>query len=164
MPFNSLILTCLSERTGFVESGGRISIARQSNESVLFFVIDEQSNPASTLRRDLSIQGAICDLIVYYEKDNRKTACFIELKSGNVSRAVKQVVNTCDYFRRWLLQCLRGRACLGQYESIKWKAYIYLHGGTPRLTSREKQRLENCFGARNYLIRREENLGRFLRS
>lgn len=40
MPFNTLLLTSLTSKTGFSEHGGEVSVKPESHEIVLFFNID----------------------------------------------------------------------------------------------------------------------------
>jgi hypothetical protein len=163
MPFNSLCLACLSPKTNFTESGGHVSIRKQSDECVLFFVVDPSSNRVSTAREDLTINGKICDLVVYYRKDDKSVICLVETKGSNVARAVQQVKNTYDHLKRALNQATQGRACRTLFEDIVWKAYVCLHGSSPRDIRNHRTTLNGYFGQRNCDIKRHQAFGDFLR-
>ena len=149
--------SCLIPKTSFSEAGGRVSVQPKSEETIHFFVIDDDINPDCTLRQDLGIVGAICDLLVSYAKENKKLLCLVELKGKNLRRAVEQVANTYKYLRKSLSQ--------PQLQQIKWKAYIHQHGSSPSKTDRDwiKNRLERGFGKNNYCVSRASDLGNFLR-
>ena len=102
MPFNTLLLTgCfLPGKTSFTEDGVQLSLQPESGETVLFFSIDDQSNPNCKFRQVLGIQNdkKICDLIVFYAKENERIICFVELKGSKLGTAVEQVTNTDKYF------------------------------------------------------------------
>ncbi len=159
MPFNTLLSTCLLSGTHFTESGKTVSLQRQSHETVLFFSIDDQSNPACALRRNLNLTGPICDLLIFraaFTRDGtlRSTAlCLVELKGGDVRKALKQVENTYRFLCRSLPQSLR--------SNLVWKAYVLLYGGSPRNCKRARQRLER--EGVQVGIRRTGNIGDFLR-
>src|SRR6266496_3008362 len=89
--FDVLLLTCLISGTSYGESGNRVHVSPRSGENVLFFVIDERSNESSTLRRDLQIDGNMCDLVIYYKSNNKKSISFVELKGRDLQIAVRQV-------------------------------------------------------------------------
>jgi len=90
MPFNTLLLTeCfLPGQTHYKESGVKIGLQPESGETVLFFSIDNQSNPNCKFRQLLGINEEnqrICDLIVFYAKDNQRVICFVELKGSDLT-------------------------------------------------------------------------------
>ncbi len=102
MPFNTLLLTCLKSGKSFGEGKARVSVSRPkeyaSKETVIFFSTDDQSNEKSTLRDDLGVNGALCDLVVFYAPDNgdKKVLCLVELKGKNIKPAVEQVTNPAN--------------------------------------------------------------------
>jgi hypothetical protein len=157
MPFNTFILTCLSEKTSFAEKGGRVSVIPKPGEIVLFFVIDERTNKNSTARQDLPISGKICDLIVYYAKDCEKVICLVESKGSSVKDAIEQVINTRDHLQKSLNNSTTGKACHCQCNTIKWKTYISLHGSSPKITKDYHKELES-FGKGNYMVKRGGDL------
>lgn len=60
-----------------------------SGETILFFSIDDHSNPPCKFRQLLGMQGEnICDLLVYYATQQERTVCFVELKGKNRGKAV----------------------------------------------------------------------------
>jgi hypothetical protein len=164
MPFNTLVLTCLVPETSLSEAGSNVSLQRKSGETVLFFHIDEQSNPRSTLRRDLNIEGKLCDGLVLYRKDTDPTLCMIELKGGDVEGACEQITNTHKYLKQALSTTMRDKKAGRQAVStIIWKAYIHLHGAAPKDTKQCKVGLEKVLGRNNCDIGRTSDLGSFLR-
>ncbi|NJL34742.1 MAG: hypothetical protein HC893_13920 [Chloroflexaceae bacterium] len=49
--------------------------------------------------------------------------------------------------------------------NIIWKAYIRIHGSAPiNLKEKNMDGLEQVFGKRNYRVRRDQDVGAFLRS
>lgn len=141
MPFNSMVLTCLTTGKHVGESGRRVSLAskRGMDEVALFFSVDETSNSGCSLRKHLGITGPICDGVVYYYAPERKVICFVELKGKNLEGAVKQVVNTLNKFKRGLGRELQG--------GIDWKACI-LYGGAAhsRISKNCQAKLRSAFG------------------
>jgi len=102
MPFNTLLLSCclLPGKTSHIENGVNVSLQPASGETVLFFHIDEQSNPNCKFRQLLGLNQEgmkICDLIVFYAKENERIICFVELKGGDIKTAKEQVINTYTY-------------------------------------------------------------------
>ena len=163
MPFNTLLLTCLIPGTSVSEHGGRVSVEPQSGEVVLFFVVDDQTNPDSTLRQDLGIVGAICDCVVYYVKGDKKVLGLVELKGSNLDRALDQIMNTFQCLRQSLRACTLRRDCRPCFLQIDWRAYVHIHGSAPRNTKQASRLLTQAFGKAKFAITRERNLGSFLR-
>lgn len=164
MPFNTLLLTCLSTKRSFSEAGGRIRFNQDTNETILLFVIDQESNRNSTVYQDFIKNGPVCDLIIYYIKDNEKIICFIELKGSDIQKAIEQIENTFNKFRKSLEQSTRDKDCCPHCTNIRYKSYILLHGSAPRLTKDHGQRLEHCFGRGNVSISRCEDISNFIRN
>ena len=163
MPFNTLLLTCLKSGKSFGESGARVSVSRpniyDSKETVLFFSIDDQSDEKSTLRDDLGLEGALCDLVVFYAPDSgdKKVLCLVELKGKDIKHAVEQVTNTC----RSLKNNFNNKTHIQQ---ITWKAYILTTGGAHKNTKRTMDKeLAEYFGKKNCDISTKENICEFLR-
>ncbi len=109
MPFNTLLLTCLqSTQTVLADSKTKVLLKGiKTDETVLVFESDNQSNPRCKLRKFLwdNQQGqGLCDFIVFYANDEQRVICFVELKDniGDLKKAVNQVVNTYDAFRQHL--------------------------------------------------------------
>lgn len=162
MPFNTLVLTCLVPETSLSEAGSNVSLQRKSGETVLFFHIDEKSNPRSTFRRDLKIEGKLCDGLVLYRKDDNLTLCLIELKGGDVETACEQITNTHRYFKPALSAAMRDKKSGNQaVASVIWKAYIHMHGASPNDIKGYKKKLEGL--GCNCSITRNSDLGSFLR-
>src|SRR6266436_501803 len=112
MPFDTLLLMTLRHGTSVTEKGVTVRIStdrkqadRGSNEIILFFKTDEQ-----IVRRDLGIQDgeAICDYLVFYSREGKndeeseKVLCLVELKGGDVKRAMEQVNSTYEHLKQFL--------------------------------------------------------------
>ncbi|MFP5273553.1 hypothetical protein [Coleofasciculus sp.] len=161
MPFNTLLLTeCfLPGQTHYKESGVEISLQPESGETVLFFSIDDQSNPNCKFRQLLGIDKDnqnICDLIVFYAKDNQRMICFVELKGSDLGRAVKQVCNTDKFLRQKLNES-------SSFSNLTAKAFIKLKGSIPQEHRRYQEELIKHFGDQNFDIGRTTDFGQFLR-
>lgn len=98
----------------------------------------------------------ICDLIVFYAKDNEKIICFVELKGSNIKTAKEQVINTYTHFDQYLRKC-------GLLDSYTAKAYIKTNSSVPQEINKYQQELREKFGEGNYQISRDPNLGNFIR-
>src|SRR4028119_2083054 len=101
MPFENLLLSSclLPGQTAFKENKASVEVKPLAGETILFFNIDDQSNPGCKLRELLwgTEKGQkMCDLIVFYAKDSERVICFVELKHniGHLGHATKQVINT----------------------------------------------------------------------
>jgi len=107
----TLLLTpcLLSGKTRFDENKASIWIKPEEDETILFFSIDDQSNPKCKLRqlfwREKTCEK-MCDLIVFYAKGNEHIFCFVELKDTlaeeDLNQAIKQVTNTYTHFKQHL--------------------------------------------------------------
>ncbi|MEH2093250.1 hypothetical protein [Nostoc sp.] len=161
MPFNTLLLSCclLPGKTSYKENGVEVSLQPASGETVLFFMIDNQSNPNCKLRQLLGLNQEgmkICDLIVFYAKESKRIICFVELKGGDVKTAQGQVITTYTYFKKLLKK---------SEPSLNFiaKAYIKSNGSAPQEIDKYKQELKQTFGEGNYDISKNSDLGDFLR-
>lgn len=158
MPFNTLLLNCLKSGTSFSENGVGVSIRPQSNETTLFFSIDEQSNPNSTFRKDLSINGGLCDLIIFHVEHNidERVFCFVELKGGDTKHAVEQVINTFDAVKAKINKDK-------MFNDVKWKAYVLTTGSSHKDIKKLRYMLNIKF-SKNYCdISTHNNLDEFIR-
>ena len=161
MPFNNLLLSSclLPGQTSYTENGVEINIKPSSGETILFFLIDNQSNPNCKLRQLLGLEQEgmkICDLIVFYAKESKRIICFVELKGGDIKTATEQVITTYTYFKKFLKQ---------SEPSLNFiaKAYIKSNSSVPQEIHKYKQELKRTFGEGNYDISRNSDLGNFLR-
>ncbi|HFD38750.1 MAG TPA: hypothetical protein ENJ31_02700 [Anaerolineae bacterium] len=158
MPFNTLLLTCLIPGTSFTEQGATVRMEPRSGETLLFFAIDDQSNPGCGLRQAINLyDGAICDLAVFYVPSDRdrNILCLVELKGSELDRAAEQIRNTY----RALSSRLRPHA-----QQVEWKAYILEHGSAPKLKRRRaRETLQQILGKKAFAIKRDRDLGAFLR-
>jgi hypothetical protein len=137
--------------TRFQENDTCVEITPQSKETILFFCIDNNSKahsncPNCGLRNLLwkKEEGQpICDLLVFYAKDDRRVLCFVELKDNksDLEHAVEQVANTYDGIKKHL-------KLTNQYEM---KAFLIGHRGTSPIKRTNENILKQKFGANNYL-------------
>ncbi|MDZ8185911.1 MAG: hypothetical protein RMX96_13790 [Nostoc sp. ChiSLP02] len=161
MPLNNLLLSSclLPGKTSYTEKGVEINIKPSSGETILFFCIDNQSNPNCNLRQLLGLDREgmkICDLIVFYAKENIRIICFVELKGGHIKTATEQVITTYKYFLKFLKQC-------GTSLNFIPKVYIKSNSSAPQEIDKYKQQLKEQFGDGNYDISKNSDLGDFLR-
>lgn len=108
MPFNMLVTTCYKPGSSHHEQGkGRnsgisVKLNDPESEKIIFFVIDEQTNPRSKFREyfDMESEGEnISDLLVYYSNIEKGINSIVvtELKSGSdFKQATKQLINTIN--------------------------------------------------------------------
>lgn len=159
LPFEILLLSpcLLPGQTSFKESRASVRVDPQPGETILFFNIDEQSNPACKLRKFLwgkETGQKICDLMVFYAKENERVICFVELKDniGDLGHATEQVINTYNSFKVHL------------NSSYTAKAFIYgFAGSSPQEHQEYQRKLLKEFGKNNFEFGRNNDLGNFLR-
>ncbi|MEG3931094.1 hypothetical protein QT990_07530 [Microcoleus sp. T3_B1] len=161
MPFENLLLSSclLPGQTYFKEHKASVKVEPLEGETILFFNIDDQSNPGCKLRQFLwgTEKGQkMCDLMVFYAKDSKRVICFVELKDniGDLGQATKQVINTYDTFKVHL------------QKSYTPKAFIYAWAGSLPYEHEEYQReLLKAFGKNNFDFNNRSNdaLGDLLR-
>jgi hypothetical protein len=89
MAFNYLLWHCLQDRTSFSEEARGVTIARQSDETILFFAPDGEAVRHQT--RTYFNVSQFCDVIIFYQKTNRQVLLFVELKGGDIEHAVTQL-------------------------------------------------------------------------
>ncbi|MFN5240496.1 MAG: hypothetical protein ACK5WC_06860 [Aphanizomenon sp.] len=160
MPFDHLLLSgCLvPDKTSHTEDGVEVSLKRESGETVLFFHIDDQSNPNCKLRQILGLDQEgmpMCDLIVFYARETERIICFVELKGGDLDKAKKQVINTYEKFNKLVQK---------SQSTFTPKTYIVFNGGSSHNDIKGfQEELKNKFGEGNYDISRNSDLGNFLR-
>lgn len=161
MPFNTLLLSCclLPGKTSYKEDGVEVSLQPASGETVLFFHIDEKSNPNCKFRQLLGLDREgmkICDLIVFYAKESERIICFVELKGKDINTAKEQVINTYTYLDKFLKKT-------DSSLSFTPKTYIVCNSSVPQELDKYKKELKNKFDEGNYEISRNSDLGNFLR-
>ncbi|MDQ1254286.1 MAG: hypothetical protein QG646_3517 [Euryarchaeota archaeon] len=151
---------CTITRTTFTENGTTVNVHAQPEESVRFYVIDEASNPRSTLRENLKINEGICDLVVYYTRtlkvtNGKEIFCLVELKGKKIKDAVDQITDT--------FKVLKSHSS----KKIKWKAYILINLASHiKVGDAEKRKLRQNFGRHGWRITKindRDDLGDFLR-
>ena len=81
MPFDNLMLMpcLLPGQTSFKEGKTKVIVQPQPGETILFFNIDDRSNPGCKFRQFLwgNREGEnICDLIVFYARGEERIVCF----------------------------------------------------------------------------------------
>lgn len=146
--------------TCHTDSKAKVDITPKSNETILFFCIDDQTNKGCGLRQFLwgNAEGKnICDLIVFYACENKKIICFVELKDnlGDLGKAKQQVINTYNAVKQKIKLNNNYRA----------KAFITAHhGSAPQEHQRYEKELKATFGDGNYEYNCKCNeLDKFLR-
>jgi len=165
LPFETLLLSSclLPGRTDFKESNASVEVTPLPGETILFFNIDDQSNPGCKLRQFLwgtETGQKMCDLMVFYAKGNSERVIgFVELKHniGHLGHATKQVINTYNNLKRHLQK---------SYTSYTPKAFISACGGSsPREHEEYQRELLKAFGKNNFDIKNRSNdaLGDLLR-
>ena len=163
MPFENLLLSSclLPGQTAFKENKASVEVKPLAGETILFFNIDDQSNPGCKLRELLwgTEKGQkMCDLIVFYAKDSKRVICFVELKDNisDLGHATEQVINTYKTFK--------GRLHKSSYTA---KAFISASAGSSPHEHTEYQKdLSQVFGENNFDInnnRSNDALGDLLR-
>ncbi|MDD1424727.1 hypothetical protein MEO94_09615 [Dolichospermum sp. ST_sed9] len=162
MPFNTLLLSCclLPGKTSLKENGVEVSLQPSSGETILFFHIDEKSNPNCKFRKLLGLDREgmkICDLIVFYAQDNEKIICFVELKGGDIKTAKDQVINTYTYFKKLLKKT-------DPLLKFTAKTYIKSNVSGPQEMGKYQEELKAEFGEGNCRISKNSDLGTFLRN
>ena len=160
LPFEILLLSpcLLPGQTSFKESRASVKVEPQAGETILFFNIDDQSNPDCRLREFLwgtETGQQICALIVFYAKESERVICFVELKDniGHLGRATEQVINTYNSFKLHL------------NSSYKAKAFIYGSAGcVPHEHQEYQKKLSKVFKENNFECgNRNNDLGNCLR-
>ena len=161
MPFEILLLSdcLLPGETEFNESNASVKVERLPGETILFFNIDDKSNPGCKLRQFLwgmKKGQKMCDLIVFYAKDSERVICFVELKDniGDLGHGTQQVINTYNTFKVHLK------------KSYTPKAFIFACAGSLPYEHEEYQReLLKAFGKNNFDFnnRSDDALGDLLR-
>lgn len=162
MPFNSLVLSCLLSRdTSFKDTGTgmEIKIKPENGETILFFIIDGESNRLSTFRDDLAIEGEICDLIILYSAkgSNEKVLCLTEFKGKDIKHGTEQVKNTYISLSKNMNK--------NHLKKIRWKSYIHMNRcSSPRDLKKLRYQLDTILGSPNSAMYSEDiNIGGFLR-
>jgi len=161
LPFEILLLSpcLLPGKTDFKESKASVKVEPQADETILFFNIDDQSNPGCKLREFLwgTEKGQkMCDLIVFYAKDSKRVICFVELKDNisDLGHATEQVINTYNTFKVHL------------HKNYTAKAFIYAWtGSSPNEKKEYQKKLLKAFGENNFYFNDRSNdaLGNLLR-
>ncbi|MBN2285878.1 MAG: hypothetical protein JXI43_05480 [Tissierellales bacterium] len=167
MPFERLLFTSclLPGLTRFKESKIGVSIQAQQDESILFFCIDSNSTGHTNcgncgLRNDFwgNQQGQrICDLVVFYAKEERRVLCFVELKDNKseLNDAVEQVINTYRAFKPHLK--------LSSHYTIQ-AFLIGHHGAAPQRHTQAQNALTREFEEGNFIYNaRDIDFANFLR-
>jgi hypothetical protein len=161
MPFETLLLSSclLPGQTAFKDSNASVKVDTRPGETILFFNIDDQSNPGCKLREllwGMKKGEQMCDLIVFYAKERERVICFVELKDNisDLGHGTKQVINTYNTFKGHL------------QKSYTAKAFIYACTGALPYEHEEYQRkLLKEFGKNNFDFNNRSNdaLGDLLR-
>ena len=158
MPCDTMISNCLLSGTSHKEHGIGVSVQPKSGEKWQFYVIDEKSNAKCTLRKDLEIHGALCDVVVICNlpKTQAPIVCLVELKGCDYAKAVEQVINTYKslfpHFQR------------KHSFPVCWRVFIRRRGGAPKQRDLQlRKRLVDAFGKGNFQVVSGDTLAMFLR-
>lgn len=155
MPLERLLFSsCLLPGiTRFQENKTFVEISPEKGETILFFCIDDKSGSHLNcskcgLRSDLwgNKEGnPICDLLVFYAKDDRRVLCFVELKDNkkDFRHAVEQVTHTYNTIKEKLRLT----------NNYTIQAFLVGYTGSVPQNHKESENvLNNCFG-KNYSYR-----------
>lgn len=159
MPLTPHFPNCFRQGTSWHESGNRINVVPQQDETVKFFVIDPESNSDCTFRQSTGLSGPICDIIVTFLKgrDQIQIICLLEMKGNKLNHAIQQISNTYDALTRYH----------EDFKRANYRGYILIRGSAPiKLDDNNKRNLVRIFGQGNFTITRQQNkdaLGAFLR-
>jgi len=159
LPFEILLLSpcLLPGQTSFKESKASVKVVPEAGETILFFNIDDQSNPGCKLREFLwgkATGQQICYLIVFYATESESVICFVELKDNmsDLGHATDQVINTYNSFKSHL-----------KSTYYKPKAFIYgFAGSVPHEHQKYQNKLSKVFDNFEW-GNRNNDLGNILR-
>jgi len=137
----------LSGKTSHTDSKTTLSVNRnelKGDEILLFFHIDDQSNPDCKVREQFWQQQdghSLCDLLVFYAKGDERIFCFVELKDNkkDLPKATEQVLSTYQAFK----------AKLAVQFSSKYTAKAFIccsTGDLPQERQRYQDKLNKMFG------------------
>lgn len=174
MSFNLLVATCAcdSQKLRYEpKDGAPIIIDATNQEHVIFFEIDEKSNPISLFREHFNMnqQGIqICDLLIYYYlrsnkrkiTSDKKIICLAESKSSSIEDGIKQISDTYDYIIHKFSNDSQ------YYKNIIWCAYIATnrYGSSPTMKRKEnRKQFREVPGFTFSSISTETDIGVFLR-
>ena len=150
----------LTGKTNIKDSKTNFPISRNSikeDETLLFFDIDDKSNPDCKLREFFWGENEghlLCDLLVFFAKGSKRVFCFVELKDNksDFPKATDQVISTYKAFKE-----KRTFKCTA-------KAFIYCSAGElPQDYRRYQKNLEATFGNNSEHDGKPENFLNFLR-
>lgn len=142
----------LAGKTSHKDSQTTLGINKQdiaNDETLLFFHIDDQSNPDCKIR-DIFWQqqegNSLCDLLVFYAKgDKSRIFCFVELKDNkkDFPKATEQVISTYKAFKGKLASQFQNRYSV--------KAFVCCSTGSfPQEFKRYQDSLSSQFGPNNW--------------
>ena len=177
-----IIPTCYYTGKELEESEIEVKIDPSVDEKILFFEIDDNPNKNSPFRR-IGLKGTICDSLVYYYKLEREQRflyngkrrhqrakitliiCLAELKYKNVEVAVEQIINTYNFIINQMDDEKCKRDCRREKcKPLGYKAYICIHGSSPRqISDEQKDKLNAIFRSRNWIITPRKDMTDFLR-
>lgn len=133
-------------KCSYSENGVKVSVKKEQNEIINFFLIDRNMNDKEYLikRREIS-EKEICDLVISYEKrgKNAITFCLVELKGSDINHAIDQVCRVFDV--------LKDKECC--HHNVIWKVYICSHGSSPiRYDTTHERKLKDRFRSGCYKL------------
>lgn len=109
----SLLANCYIGRDRAIsEAGSSFDLDLSKGETLLWFSIDDETNPQSNIKKDWAIQN-ICDYLGLYTKHNGTTTnvqnhnclLLVELKGQNVEHALNQLKATYQALKKDLIKC-----------------------------------------------------------
>lgn len=169
MSFDILFLHCATHETNLGENKSQVSIARKAGELVLLFDISHEEAHNSYLRKEWGMGNdePLCDGIFFYKAEGKIKICFVELKGSDFEHAVKQVVNTCKFFKNNLQKALKSNEFKSYFSANnpEYQAYIVLSGSVDvaKKNSSIVTSLKQTFGENGFYYGHNSDLGIFLR-
>jgi hypothetical protein len=111
----SLLANCyIGKNTAISEADSSFELDLSKGETLLWFSIDNQTNPQSNIKQEWEIQN-ICDYLGLYTKHNGTTTdvqnhncvLMVELKGQNVEHALNQLKATYQALKKDMLRCTK---------------------------------------------------------
>jgi hypothetical protein len=148
MAFDYLLRRCLLPgRTSHGEGGKGINVSRDSDETILFFLPDEQNVSAAT-RSHFEVEH-FCDVVVFYQGQFGQAILFVELKGGHIDHAILQLESAIGAVFK------KSPLTKGAQRII---AIIVSSGGSPKQLTRKQQEFDRKWGAK--LVLKSQPTGR----
>jgi hypothetical protein len=163
---NNYFKTCIQKGTHVTENGLTVSVSKKDDEVVLFVKMDgNNARSCLCMPRD---DDKSCDRLIFYTKrdnTNNELICFLELKGGDLSHAVDQIINTYKYMLSLIEihldkqqdRFVRQYACICTHSSISnIKKYISYIKKLEKLLGKDKAHIK-------HVTNKKYDIGDFLR-